>query len=120
MTATQDRLKETKEYVWASSCPEEAKDMYAMLLDSAAEAANGAADKLGALSQHSACLTVALVKFMVRAEGHGIGDMRSQAKPAAILRMAYPFRWPIVIALAAIAHSQNLPAILETVRAFTK
>jgi len=66
-TATRDKVERTRRYLLESDLIEDAKDGLQMLLDSAAEAANGSADRIPAMADAILALSLHEVRQAVRA-----------------------------------------------------
>ena len=64
--ATRDKVDRTRRYLLASQLPEDTKDGLQTLLDSASMAANGAADRVGAMADAILALSLHEVRQAVR------------------------------------------------------
>ena len=124
--ATKTKVERTRTYLLQSNLAEDTKDGLQMLLDAATSAANGAADKIGAMADAILALSLHEVRQAVRtpdAVQDAVADAISahlatcpiagQGKRGALMALALK-PWPWVTA-SVIAFSPHAPAIVKNV-----
>ena len=124
--ATKTRVERTRSYLLKSQLPEDTKDGLQSLLDSAAAAANGTADRVGAMADAILALSLHEVRQAVRtpdAVQDAVADAISahlatcpiagQGKRGALMALAMK-PWPWIFATVAV-FSPHAPAIVKTV-----
>jgi hypothetical protein len=124
---TRDKVLRTRHYLLSSALPEDAKDGLQSLLDSAATAANGTTDRIGAMADAILALALHEVRQAVRAPsmvGTAIDahlaacPLAGKGKRGALIAVALrPWPW---IAIAALSFSPHAPAIIRAIEAAIK
>ena len=117
---TRDKVLRTRHYLLSSSLPEDAKDGLQTLLDSAATAANGTPDRIGAMADAILALALYEVRQAVRApaamgaaiEGHLAACPLAGGGRAGFARALLLRPWPWVAA-SIIAFSPHAGEIIE-------
>jgi len=123
---TKIRVERTRNYLLASQLPEDTKDVLQTLLDSAALAANGTADRVGAMADAILALSLHEVRQAVRtpdAVQDAVADAISahlatcpiagQGKRGALVALAMK-PWPWLFAAVAV-FSPHAPRIVEVI-----
>ena len=123
---TKIRVERTRNYLLASQLPEDTKDGLQTLLDSAALAANGTADRVGAMADAILALSLHEVRQAVRtpdAVQDAVADAISahlatcpiagQGKRGALVALAMK-PWPWLFAAVAV-FSPHAPRIVEVI-----
>jgi len=124
--ATRAKVERTRSYLLASQLPEDTKDGLQTLLDAASRAANGTADRVGAMADAILALSLHEVRQAVRtpdAIQDAVADAISahlatcpiagEGKRGALVALAMK-PWPWLFAAVAV-FSPHAPRIVETI-----
>ena len=119
---TKQKIERTREYLFKSALPEDSKDNLSALLDAAAIAANGAPDKIQAMSDLMLLLILHEVRRDIRLPqvvdeavmAHATNCPMSA--PSGWLGVAYRLRWPICVSACVAFVSPNFLLIAEVVK----
>lgn len=124
--ATKTKVERTRSYLLASQLPEDTKDGLQSLLDSAAMAANGTADRVGAMADAILALSLHEVRQAVRTPDSvqdAVADAISahlaacpvagQGRRGALVALAMR-PWPWLFGAVAV-FSPHAPRIVETI-----
>lgn len=124
---TQGRVARTRDYLLASQLPEDTKDGLSTLLDAAAAACNGTADRVAAMADAILALALHETRQAVRAPAtiQQAIERHVQTCPLAVAGrrgalMALLMRpWPWITA-SVVAFSPHAPSIIETIARVVK
>ena len=117
-----EKIERTREYLLKSKLPEDSKDNLSSLLDAAGTAANGAPDKIQAMSDLMLLLILHEVRRDIRLPQ--VVDEAVQlhatkcpmAAPGGWIGVVYRLRWPLCAAACVAFVSPNFLLIAEVIK----